>query len=129
MSRPEDYLRQPWEMKTLVEPGFILDALEKPLDPKVREALIRQLDEWIKLASFAKWLSVGLAVGSGILAAFIVAAMTWDDLFPGSGLWEFSLLLFALAVFVASPLAIFVIGRPLKGIDTWSPALTRGSEE
>jgi hypothetical protein len=50
--------------------------------------------------------------------------MTWDDLFAGSGLWELSLLLFALAVFVASPLAIFVIGRPLKGVDEWAPALS-----
>jgi hypothetical protein len=35
---------------------------------------------------------------------------------------------FALAVFVASPLAIFVVGRPLKGIDEWAPTLSMAGE-
>lgn len=123
----EDYLRsQQSEPKTLVEQGLLIGALQKPLDDEVRAALIRQLDAWIELAKFAKRLSVCLAAGSGVVGLFVLSAMTWDDLFAGSGLWEFSLLLFALAVFVASPLAIFVIGRPLKGIDEWSPALSRG---
>jgi hypothetical protein len=110
----------------LLPASDVFKALERrSLDPQVRQALIAQLEAWVRLADFAKWLSVGLAIGSGLLSAFLLAAMTWDDLFAGSGLWEFSLLLFALAVFVASPLAIFVLGRPLKGIDEWSPALSR----
>jgi hypothetical protein len=106
----------------LVQPPDAITVLQMPgLDPKVRDALIRQLDEWVELAKFAKSLSIGLAIGSGVMILFILSAMTWDDLFAGSGIWEFGLFLFVLAVFIASPLAIFVIGRPLKGVDAWSP--------
>jgi hypothetical protein len=111
---------------TLVPASDVVTALgNRELDPEVKAALIKQLDAWLDLAKFAKRLSIGLAIGSGLLGAYLISLMTWDDLFAGSGLWEFSLLLFALAVFVASPLAIFVLGRPLKGVDEWSPALTR----
>jgi small-conductance mechanosensitive channel len=61
------------------------------------------------------------------LALFLLAAMTWDDLFARSSLWELSLFLFVLAVFVASPLALFVIGRPLKVL-TSGRRLSRGRE-
>lgn len=101
---------------------------QREMDPAVKKALIkqlnalvRQLDEWVKLAEFAKKLSIGLAIGAGALCLFLLSAMTWGDLFDGASLWELCLLLFSLAIFVASPLAIFVIGRPLKGLDEWSP--------
>ena len=109
----------------LLPASDVFKALQgRTLDPVVRDALLDQLQAWVRLAEFAKWLSVGLAVGSGLLSVFLLAAMTWWGLFAGSSLWELSLLLFALAVFVASPLAIFVLGRPLKGVDEWSPALS-----
>ena len=111
----------------LVPTGDALRALATPgLDPKFRKALLDQLDAWLTLAKFAKWLSVGLAVGSLALLVFLLSAMTWDDLFAGSGLWELGVVLFALTVLTASPLAIFVIGRPLKGVDEWSPTLSAG---
>jgi hypothetical protein len=109
----------------ILQPRDAVTVLQVPgLDPKVRDALIEQLKAWVDLANFAKSLSVGLAIGSGVLILFILSAMTWNDLFAGSGIWEFSLFLFVLAVFIASPLAIFVIGRPLKGVDEWSPTLS-----
>ena len=109
-------------VQRLVNAEVVVEALREPrLDPAIRKALIDQLNAWIRLAEFAKWLSVGLAIGSGVISAFLIYAMTWQDLFAGSGLWEFGLILFALTVFVASPLAIFVLGRPLKGVDEWAP--------
>jgi hypothetical protein len=43
-------------------------VLQTPgLDPKVRDDLLAQLDEWLRLSSFAKWLSVGLAAGSSVV--------------------------------------------------------------
>ena len=137
MGDVSDYLRgvpKPSEIldpKTAAAAATVLaQTLGQTLDPDVKTAVIAaqqaaidQLNEWITLARFAERLSIGLAIGSGLLTLFVVSAMTWNDLFAGSGLWEFSLLLFALAVFVASPLAIFVIGRPLKGVDEWSPGL------
>jgi hypothetical protein len=112
-------------VQRLVNAEVVVQALqERGLDPEVRRALIDQLNAWIRLAEFAKWLSVGLAIGAGIISAFLIYAMTWQDLFTGSSLWEFGLILFALAVFVASPLAIFVLGRPLKGVDEWAPTLS-----
>jgi hypothetical protein len=109
----------------LVSGDTAATVLQTPgLDPHVRAAFIRQLDAWVDLARFAKWLSAGLAIGSVVLSLFLLSAMTWDDLFKGSGLWEFSIYLFTLAVFVASPLAIFVLGRPLKGVDEWAPTLS-----
>ena len=105
------------------------DLATTGLDKASRDALIRQLDAWASLADFAKWLSVGLAIASVLLCVFLLSAMTWGDLFTGSGLWEFTFILFALAVFVASPLTIFVIGRPLKGIDEWAPTLSMSKKE
>jgi hypothetical protein len=114
----------------ILQPRDAVTVLQMPgLDPKVRDALLDQLKEWVELAKFAKWLSLGLAIGSGVLTLFMLSAMTWDDLFAGSGMWEFSLVLFALAVFIASPLAIFVIGRPLKGVDEWSPTMSAGTRD
>jgi hypothetical protein len=112
-------------IKRLAVPSDVIHALQSEgIDPKAQAALIRQLDAWVDLARFAKWLSAGLAIGAALLSVFLLSAMTWDDLFAGSGLWEFALILFALAVFVASPLTIFVIGRPLKGVDEWAPTLS-----
>jgi hypothetical protein len=126
----QDYLsRQTLGTSYLLDPAQAVAMLHEPaLDPEVRDALLDQLNAWIRLADFAKWLSIGLAIGSGVITAFLIYAMTWNDLFAGSGLWEFSLLFFALAVFVASPLAIFVVGRPLKGIDEWAPTLSMAGE-
>jgi hypothetical protein len=116
----------------LADPSTVITALQATgVDPKAQDAFIRQLDAWVSLAKFAKWLSAGLAIGSALFSAFLVSAMTWEDLFAGSSLWEFALIVFALAVFVASPLTIFVIGRPLKGVDEWAPTLSlpgQGSE-
>jgi hypothetical protein len=100
------------------------DLATPGLDAESKQALIRQLDAWASLAKFATWLSVGLAISSVLLCVFLLSAMTWGGLFAGSQLWEFTFILFALAVFVASPLTIFVIGRPLKGIDEWAPTLS-----
>jgi hypothetical protein len=114
----------------ILPPSDAVTVLQVPgLDPEVRDALLDQLDSWVKLADFAKRLSIGLAIGSGVLTLFILSAMTWNDLFAGSGMWEFSLVLFALTIFIASPLAIFVIGRPLKGVDEWSPTLSAGTRD
>ena len=92
----------------------------------VRKAIIRQLDAWVRLAKFAASLSALLAVFSIAVIVALLAVMADDDVFATSRLWEFALVLFALAVFVASPLTIFVVGRPLKGVDEWSPAMPGG---
>jgi hypothetical protein len=118
------------QVARLAEPSTVITALQATgIDPKAQEAFIRQLDAWVSLATFAKWLSAGLAIGSALFSVFLLSAMTWDDLFAGSSLWEFALIVFALAVFVASPLTIFVVGRPLKGVDEWAPTLSLPGQE
>jgi hypothetical protein len=60
-----DYLKGSY----LLQPSDVVALLHEPaLDPDVREALVGQLNAWIRLADFAKWLSIGLAIGSGLFS-------------------------------------------------------------
>jgi hypothetical protein len=65
------------QVSRLAEPSTLIPALQATgIDPKAQEAFIRQLDAWVSLATFAKWLSAGLAIGSGLFSVFLLSAMT-----------------------------------------------------
>ena len=111
---------------TLAPFGDIISALKNTKDPAIKKALEAQLAEWVKLAERARLLVTWL-VGTAIaLLGLLVILMAWTDLFDTSRLWELSFVIFALAVFVASPLAVFILERPLAGIDKWTPTFKDG---
>ena len=114
------------DVRTTLAPfGDIISALKTTKDPAIKKALEAQLAEWVKLAERARLLVTWL-VGTAIaLLGLLVILMAWTDLFDTSRLWELSFVIFALAVFVASPLAVFILERPLAGIDKWTPTFPK----
>jgi hypothetical protein len=74
-------------------------------------------DTWRDTARIGRWVFIGtLAVAA--LAIVYVLVRTADVMDS----WAVPAIIFALAVFAASPAALFLLARPLQDIDTWTPS-------
>ncbi|HMS74527.1 hypothetical protein [Gordonia sp. (in: high G+C Gram-positive bacteria)] len=89
------------------------------------EKLVEQAEAWKKLAFFAAGLSVALLVFSG----FVIRDVAGKVQASASVGYQLIGVIFALTVFVASPGVLFLLGRPLKGVDEWTPDGVMKSEK
>lgn len=81
------------------------------------EEMVKQVKVWKVLAWVAVVIVALTLIFGGVQISHVVGKVTSSD---ATG-YQLIGIIFALAVFVASPGVLFLLGRPLKGIDEWTP--------
>jgi hypothetical protein len=104
-----------------VDPETAKQRLE--LTSRYFAAIEGQLTEWTRLARRAIW----LAWATVIIAACVLAAVIWRlPAFSSPQLWQLAPVIFALAVFVATPMSVLLLERLPRGVDRYSPVPSGG---
>jgi hypothetical protein len=79
---------------------------------------VNHMKEWRRIA---KW-GVGILIATTAVAAWALRYLLTGPVEDGTMSGEtFSLVVFVLALFAASPAMLLLLERPLKGLDSWSP--------
>lgn len=76
------------------------------------------LKKWRELSNHV----VVLLVGSSIVAGVFVLLLFGLVFFERINGWEMAVLAFVFALMAVSPATLLLVGRPLKGLDEWSPS-------
>lgn len=76
------------------------------------------LKKWRDLSNHV----VPILMWSAIVAGVFVLASFWLVFVGRISGWEMSVLVFVFALMAVSPATLLLIGRPLKGLDEWSPS-------
>lgn len=103
-------------------------AASKLLESEVSmaKAIEVQFDAWTKLARKVPWLLLLTTVISALLVA---ACLYLVDRGRLDG-WQLVFLIFVLALTAISPATLLLVGRPLAGLDKWTPdAIFGGGKE
>lgn len=78
------------------------------------------LHTWGRLGQYVPVLLTGTVIASFVLVFRLLALLGTKTI----DAWELVLLIFVLSLMAVSPATLLLIGRPLKGLDEWSPSKT-----
>lgn len=80
-------------------------------------AIRSQFSGWTKLASIVPWI-LGVSILLSSIFVFAGLFLVWQGRLNGL---EMALLAFVFALIAISPATLLLIGRPLEGLDKWTP--------
>ncbi len=89
------------------------------------KAVTEQFSTWSKLAKGVRWL---LVLSILLSSAFVVGGFYLLDRQRIDG-WQMAVLAFIFALTAISPATLLLIGRPLAGLDKWTPDAMFGGEK